>query len=69
MVRYRRNFVSGGTFFFTVTLLDRRSRVLVERIAALRTAFSRGSQGKAIHDRCCRYSPRPPACRHDLAAR
>jgi putative transposase len=39
MVRYRRNFVPGGTFFFTVTLIDRRSRVLVERIAALRTAF------------------------------
>src|ERR1700688_1567329 len=39
MVRYRRNFVPGGTFFFTVTLLDRRSSVLVERIAALRSAF------------------------------
>jgi putative transposase len=39
MVRYRRNLVPGGTFFFTVTLLDRRSRVLIERIAALRTAF------------------------------
>jgi putative transposase len=24
MVRYRRNFVAGGTFFFTVTLLDRK---------------------------------------------
>jgi REP-associated tyrosine transposase len=39
MVRYRRNFVPGGTFFFTVTLVDRRSSVLIERIAALRTAF------------------------------
>jgi putative transposase len=39
MVRYRRNFISGGTFFFTVTLADRRSSVLVDRIASLRAAF------------------------------
>jgi putative transposase len=39
MVRYRRNFVPGGTFFFTVTLADRRSSALVEHIAALRAAF------------------------------
>jgi putative transposase len=39
MVRYRRNFVFGGTFFFTVTLADRRSQVLVEQIALLRSAF------------------------------
>jgi putative transposase len=39
MVRYRRNFVPGGTFFFTVTLADRRSSVLVEHIAVLRAAF------------------------------
>ena len=39
MVRYRRNLVPGGTFFFTVTLADRRSRALVEHIGALRHAF------------------------------
>jgi putative transposase len=39
MVRYRRNFVYGGTFFFTVTVADRRSSVLVEHAAALRNAF------------------------------
>jgi putative transposase len=39
MVRYRRNFVPGGTFFFTVTLRNRRSSALVEYIAALRAAF------------------------------
>ena len=39
MVRYRRNFVPGGTYFFTVTLADRRSRALVEHIGALRNAF------------------------------
>jgi putative transposase len=39
MVRYRRNFVAGGTFFFTVTLADRRSCALVDHIAELRAAF------------------------------
>jgi putative transposase len=39
MVRYRRNYIPGGTYFFTVTLADRRSSVLVEQIAALRAAF------------------------------
>src|SRR5256714_4090253 len=39
MVHYRRNIVPGGTFFFTVTLADRRSSVLVDHISALRTAF------------------------------
>jgi putative transposase len=39
MVRYRRNFLAGGTFFFTVTLVDRRSSALVEHIADLRNAF------------------------------
>jgi putative transposase len=39
MVAYRRNFVPGGTFFFTVTLTDRRSSVLVEYVDELRMAF------------------------------
>ena len=39
MVLYRRNFVPAGTFFFTATLADRRSRALVENIRLLRHAF------------------------------
>src|ERR1700728_2577193 len=39
MVRYRRNFVPGGTYFFTVTLADRRARTLVDHVGALRAAF------------------------------
>jgi putative transposase len=39
MVRYRRNFVPGGTFFFTVTLNDRRSSALVDHADELRSAF------------------------------
>lgn len=39
MPHYRRAWVPGGTYFFTVNLLERRRRLLVERIAALRMAF------------------------------
>ena len=39
MVRYRRNFVPGGTYFFTVTVADRRSSVLIDHIVSLRRAF------------------------------
>ncbi len=38
MVRYRRNFASGGTFFFTATLADRKSSALTDHVAALRSA-------------------------------
>ena len=36
MVNYRRSRVAGGTFFFTVNLLDRRKGLLVDYVAALR---------------------------------
>ena len=39
MVRYRRNFLAGGTFFFALTLDDRRSSFLVQYIGELRAAF------------------------------
>jgi REP-associated tyrosine transposase len=39
MVRYRRNFVPGGTYSFTVTLADRTSSTLVDHVADLRMAF------------------------------
>lgn len=38
MPNYRRSRTPGGTFFFTVTLRDRASDVLVTRIDALRAA-------------------------------
>jgi putative transposase len=41
MPDYRRNRVSGGTFFFTVNLLDRRSNLLVRHIDALRAVVQR----------------------------
>jgi putative transposase len=39
MTSYRRNFVPGGSYFFTVNLADRRSRLLTEHIELLRGAF------------------------------
>ena len=39
MTNYRRNFISGGCYFFTVNLADRRQRLLTDHIASLRNAF------------------------------
>jgi putative transposase len=39
MPRYRRARIMGGTYFFTVTLADRSSRLLVDRIDLLRRAY------------------------------
>jgi putative transposase len=46
MPDYRRNHVPGGTYFFTVNLLDRRSNLLVAHIDALRRAV------RDVHTRC-----------------
>lgn len=40
MPDYRRAWVPGGTYFFTVNLLERRRRLLVEHIDALRASFA-----------------------------
>jgi putative transposase len=39
MTYYRRNFMAGGCFFFTVNLAERRLQLLTEHIDALRAAF------------------------------
>ena len=41
---YRRNFVPGGSFFFTVNLADRRLGLLVEHVDYLRAAFRKVRQ-------------------------
>ena len=41
MPDYRRNHVSGGTYFFILALADRRSDLLVREIDALRAAVAR----------------------------
>ena len=44
MPEYRRNRVPGGSYFFTVNLLDRRSDLLVRHIGALREAVRQARQ-------------------------
>ncbi|MEN9492070.1 MAG: hypothetical protein RJA63_2519 [Pseudomonadota bacterium] len=41
MPDYRRCFIPGGTYFFTVALLERKGDLLVRHIAALREAVRR----------------------------
>jgi putative transposase len=41
MPSYIRTHIPGATYFFTVTLADRSSRLLVERVHALRSAYRR----------------------------
>jgi len=43
MTSYRRNFVPGGSFFFTVNLVERKRSLLTDHISLLREAF-RGIQ-------------------------
>ena len=44
MPNYIRACVPGGSFFFTVAILDRRRKLLTEHIDALRSAFARTMQ-------------------------
>ena len=39
MTNYRRNFLPGGSFFFTVNIVERRLRLLTTHIDLLRQAF------------------------------
>jgi len=41
MANYRRNFIPGASYFFTLNLADRRLALLTEHIVALRGAFRR----------------------------
>ena len=49
MPDYRRNRVPGGTYFFTVNLLERRSCLLVEQIDALRNAVRQVRARRPFH--------------------
>lgn len=44
MANYRRMFISGGTYFFTVCLADRSDQLLTDRIVELRHAYHRTYQ-------------------------
>ena len=49
MPGYRRNFVPGGCYFFTVNLADRNSHLLIEQIDLLRASVRRVRQLSACH--------------------
>ena len=49
MPDYRRNRAPGGTYFFTVNLLDRRSDRLVTQIGTLRASIARVRQLMPFH--------------------
>ena len=49
MPDYHRNRVPGGTYFFTVNLLERNSRLLTDRIEALREAVRKVRRARAFH--------------------
>ena len=49
MPDYRRNRVPGGTFFFTVNLLHRRTNLLVTQIDALRAAVRQARARAPFH--------------------
>jgi len=52
MPDYCRNRVPGGTYFFTVNLLERRSRLLMEHIDHLREAVRMVHKNKPFHIDC-----------------
>jgi hypothetical protein len=49
MPDYRRNFVAGGTYFFTVNLLERQQDTLVRHIDCLRAAVQKTRHERPFH--------------------
>ncbi len=49
MVNYRRNYVPGGTYFFTVVLRDRSLRLLTEHADKLRDSFMAVKRRQSFH--------------------
>jgi putative transposase len=49
MSNYRRNRVAGGTYFFTVNLLERKKTLLVDHIDELRCAITKTRNHKPFH--------------------
>ncbi len=49
MPDYRRHRVPGGTYFFTINLLERRSDFLVRHVDALRAAVKRTGEDRPFH--------------------
>jgi hypothetical protein len=54
MTAYRRNFIPGGCFFFTVNLADRRLRLLTEMLKPCALPFVKPVN--VIHSRSTQWS-------------
>jgi putative transposase len=65
MPEYRRNLVPGGTFFFTLNLLDRRSDLLVAQVDVLREAVRRTRLRSPFRIDVCAVLPDHPLPRGD----
>ena len=44
MSEYRRSQIPGGTYFFTVALADRQSKLLTQHIDLLRQSYARANE-------------------------
>ena len=49
VVLYRRNRIEGGSYFFTVTLRDRRSTMLADHIELLRESVRHTKHAQPFH--------------------
>lgn len=72
MPDYRRYRVPGGTYFFTVNLLERRLDTLVRHVAELREAVRKTKRERPFHlcpwvYRCLGNTARPYALCLDVA--
>jgi putative transposase len=65
MLLYRHNGIAGWTYFFTVTLLDRKSALLVEHIELLREAVQKKAC-KTVYHRCVGGVAGAYACGMDI---
>ena len=57
MPDYRRYRVPGGTYFFTINLLERRVNLLVRHIEALQEAVKRTRAERPFHIDACVVLP------------
>lgn len=62
MSNYRRYYLKGGTWFFTVNLKNRQSDILVRRIAALRTVVQDVKAARPFHINACVILPEHLHC-------
>ena len=49
MTNYRRNFIEGGSCFFTLSLADRSTRLLIDNVELLRQSFRQTKKDLPFH--------------------